>query len=81
MGVPRWVRFDVSAGFSYDSNLSFVLWADDEDGSGRLANFYSDDWSGTSADPYLEIHTPEPGTLALVGLGLAGLVARRRKGA
>jgi hypothetical protein len=80
------ITFDVgAAAFSRNTNLSFVFRSDDEAYPGAVAHISSDEDGIENRRPYLEIeytddgYIPEPGTLALMGLGLAGLIARRRR--
>lgn len=48
--------------------------------AGHGGPFTSSDWSGHPGwDLAFELMTPEPATMSLVGLGLAGLVARRKR--
>jgi hypothetical protein len=53
------------------SGMGSVNWADVNSGAAN--------WTGTLTIPQSSISTPEPGALALLGLGLAGLGFARRR--
>lgn len=87
--IGGWLSFDVTAGFSRNPNLSFVLKAPDEDNDLGTAMFASDDWEVAEYRPRLELEytddnwdeTPELSTVALLALtGLVGIARRRRRG-
>ncbi|MDT8388948.1 MAG: PEP-CTERM sorting domain-containing protein [Lentisphaeria bacterium] len=83
LGTDGWLVFDVDydsngGGLSNFSNLNLSSTYLDSDGI-ALPSYYSFGLEEINGDIYLTFAIPEPSTMLLAGLGLAGLVLRRRK--